>query len=41
VWQDRRTESACRRLREQNLGEGIKHKTGLVLDPYFSASKIQ
>jgi glycerol kinase len=41
VWQDRRTESACQKLRQQNLGERVKHKTGLVLDPYFSASKIQ
>ncbi|RMA79484.1 glycerol kinase GlpK [Umboniibacter marinipuniceus] len=41
VWQDRRTEDFCRQLRQRELGEMINSKTGLVLDPYFSASKIQ
>lgn len=40
VWQDRRTVEACRRLSEEGLGETIAAKTGLVLDPYFSATKI-
>jgi len=41
VWQDRRTANACDKLREQGLGRFIKDKTGLVVDPYFSATKIQ
>ena len=40
VWQDRRTADACERLRGQGLEPAIAHKTGLVLDPYFSATKI-
>lgn len=41
VWQDRRTASALNRLRERGGEEMIRKKTGLLLDPYFSASKIQ
>lgn len=41
VWQDRRTEDICKSLREKNLHNLIKQKTGLVIDPYFSASKVQ
>ena len=40
VWQCRRTADLCRRYREQGLQETIAAKTGLVLDPYFSATKI-
>ncbi|KGM40280.1 glycerol kinase [Aquabacterium sp. NJ1] len=41
VWQDRRTEAQCARWREQGLGDTIRAKTGLVIDPYFSGSKLQ
>jgi glycerol kinase len=40
VWQDRRTAEACERLRAERLEPTIRAKTGLVLDPYFSATKI-
>jgi glycerol kinase len=40
VWQDRRTADLCRLLRESGHEHEITVKTGLVLDPYFSASKI-
>jgi glycerol kinase len=40
VWQDRRTAERCRQLREAGHEELIRRKTGLVLDPYFSATKI-
>ena len=40
VWQDRRTAEACERLATDATGRLIARKTGLVLDPYFSASKI-
>lgn len=41
VWQDRRTASMCRELREAGLEERIQHETGLLLDPYFSATKMR
>jgi glycerol kinase len=41
VWQDRRTAQACDRLREQGKAELICRKTGLELDAYFSATKLQ
>ena len=41
VWQDRRTTKYCEELKSQGLEETIKNKTGLVLDPYFSATKIK
>ena len=41
VWQDRRTENYCNELKEKNLIDTIKSKTGLVIDPYFSATKIK
>lgn len=41
VWQCRRTADQCEALKEQGHEALIKQKTGLVLDPYFSASKIQ
>ncbi|MBR9805428.1 glycerol kinase GlpK, partial [bacterium] len=40
VWQDRRTADICQRLREAGHEETITAKTGLLLDPYFSATKI-
>jgi glycerol kinase len=40
VWQDRRTAAHCDELRERGLGDVIAKRTGLVLDPYFSATKI-
>jgi glycerol kinase len=39
VWQDRRTAGMCAALEESGLGETVSAKTGLVLDPYFSAKK--
>ena len=40
VWQDRRTADFCTSLEEKGLSDLISSKTGLVIDPYFSASKI-
>jgi glycerol kinase len=40
VWQDRRTADECQRLREQGHEAEIRERTGLVLDPYFSATKV-
>lgn len=40
VWQDRRTTEMCQKLKDRGLGEMIRHKTGLLLDPYFSGTKI-
>jgi len=40
VWQDRRTADACRKLKEAGAEATITAKTGLLLDPYFSATKI-
>ncbi|MFN4221187.1 MAG: FGGY family carbohydrate kinase, partial [Novosphingobium meiothermophilum] len=39
VWQDRRTEDRCRALREAGHEAMVQETTGLLLDPYFSASK--
>ncbi len=41
VWQDRRTADLCERWRAVGLGETVAAKTGLVIDPYFSAAKIR
>ncbi len=41
VWQDRRTAPACEALKAQGREPFVKEKTGLVLDPYFSATKIR
>ncbi|MGZ6376835.1 MAG: glycerol kinase GlpK [Ktedonobacterales bacterium] len=41
VWQDRRTAGMCAALEESGLGETVSAKTGLVLDPYFSATKVR
>jgi glycerol kinase len=40
VWQDRRTTEFCQDLKNKKLESVVKDKTGLVIDPYFSASKI-
>ncbi len=40
VWQDRRTAEACDRLRADGAAETVRAKTGLLLDPYFSATKL-
>ena len=39
VWQDRRTSAVCAQLEAQGLGAEVQAKTGLLLDPYFSATK--
>jgi glycerol kinase len=41
VWQDRRTEQFCKKLRDQNKETTIFNKTGLLIDPYFSATKVK
>ena len=41
VWQDRRGEPLCAQLREHGHAEQIRHSTGLVVDAYFSATKIR
>lgn len=41
VWQDRRTADVCAALAEKNFEKTAQEKTGLLLDPYFSATKIQ
>ena len=40
VWQDRRTAALCNQLKEQGLETRVTEKTGLLLDPYFSATKV-
>ena len=40
VWQDRRTSDFCTRLREKDLEKIVTDKTGLLIDPYFSGTKI-
>ncbi len=40
VWQCRRTAPLCNELKQRGLGDIIKEKTGLVIDAYFSATKI-
>jgi glycerol kinase len=40
VWQDRRTADACARLKADGAEEEARSKTGLLLDPYFSATKV-
>jgi glycerol kinase len=40
VWQDRRTINFCETLKDKGLEEKIRQKTGLLIDPYFSATKI-
>lgn len=41
VWQDRRTADYCNRLKQEGHEEMIRNKTGLILDAYFSATKIK
>ena len=41
VWQCRRTADYCQQLREDGMVESIRSKTGLVIDPYFSGTKIR
>ena len=41
VWQDRRTAGVCDELRRKKVDRTVKKKTGLILDAYFSATKIQ
>ncbi|RTE86550.1 MULTISPECIES: glycerol kinase GlpK [Gammaproteobacteria] len=41
VWQDRRTADFCQQLKNKNLETQIQEKTGLLLDPYFSGTKIR
>lgn len=40
VWQCQRGAGFCAQLREKGYGETIRNKTGLIIDPYFSASKL-
>lgn len=41
VWQDRRTADFCNALKQQDLESEVNDKTGLLLDPYFSATKVK
>ena len=41
VWQDRRTAAQCSALEESGFGDTVSSRTGLVLDPYFSATKVR
>jgi glycerol kinase len=41
VWQDRRTADYCERMKTDGFGDTIQAKTGLLIDAYFSASKIR
>ena len=40
VWQDRRTAGRCQRLRADGMEEHVRDRTGLIADPYFSATKL-
>jgi glycerol kinase len=40
VWQDRRTAERCRQMKSEGMEETVREKTGLLIDPYFSSSKI-
>ncbi len=40
VWQDRRTAAFCQALKRKGAEAGVRRKTGLILDPYFSGSKM-
>ena len=41
VWQDRRSSQYCESIRADDLEKNIQDKTGLILDPYFSATKVK
>jgi glycerol kinase len=40
VWQDRRTAGLCEQLKAEGLESAVRQRTGLVIDPYFSATKL-
>ncbi|WP_043513102.1 glycerol kinase GlpK, partial [Halomonas sp. BC04] len=40
VWQDRRTADACQALRDKGYADLVQARTGLLIDPYFSATKL-
>jgi glycerol kinase len=40
VWQDRRTAERCHQLKNEGMEETVRQKTGLLIDPYFSSTKI-
>src|SRR6202167_5727609 len=40
VWQDRRTAEKCQQMKNEGTEETVRQKTGLLIDPYFSSSKI-
>jgi len=40
VWQDRRTAEKCQQMKADGMEESVRQKTGLLIDPYFSSSKI-
>src|SRR2546422_1401855 len=41
VWQDRRTAARCDALKREGFDKAVQAKTGLVVDPYFSATKLE
>ena len=41
VWQDRRTQNICKNLKKKKLEKSFRKKTGLFIDPYFSATKVK
>ena len=41
VWQDRRTSAYCNSIKQQGLSQKIQEKTGLIIDSYFSATKVR
>src|SRR5262245_32323914 len=41
VWQDRRTAERCAALKRDGLEADVRRRTGLLLDPYFSATKVE
>ncbi len=41
VWQDRRTADTCAALKQKGLEDKVRARTGLVLDPYFSGTKVK
>ncbi|MFD1416908.1 glycerol kinase GlpK [Oceanobacillus jeddahense] len=41
VWQSRQTEDICRDLKQQGYEETVRRKTGLLIDPYFSGTKVK
>ena len=41
VWQDRRTQKICKNLKKRKLENFFRKRTGLFIDPYFSATKIK